>query len=224
MLIADLPSHERPRERLLRLGAAALSDTELLAVMLRTGARGSSALEVAGLLLRRFGGLCALLSAGPHEVVAVGGIGGGKFAQLQAGSELARRALAETWQRGVALDTPQASGDYLRAWLGHHPYEVFGVLFLDSRHRVLASEELFRGTIDSTSVYPRELVRRALTHNAAAVILAHNHPSGVAEPSTSDLAITRRIADALALIDVRVLDHLIVGQGHCVSLADRGML
>lgn len=224
MRIDDLPEHERPRERLLRLGPAALSDAELLAVLLRTGPPGRSVLDLAGALINRFGGLCALFAADAFEVRAVAGIGPGKFAQLQAGNELARRSLAETWQRGAALLSPHDCEQFLRSWLGAQKSEVFGCLFLDARARVIATEEIARGTIDYTTVHPRDVVRRALVHNAASVVLAHNHPSGHVEPSACDIALTQRLTRALALIDVRVLDHVVIGQGASASFADRGLL
>jgi DNA repair protein RadC len=223
MRITELPLHDRPRERLLRLGAAALSDAELLAVLLHTGRQGRSALDIAALLLTRYGGLARLYAADSCDVQETAGIGPAKYAQLCAGAELARRALGENWQRRQVLADPRASDDYLRALLSHRTSEVFACVFLDARLRVIGCEELFRGTIDGTSVHAREVVRRALAHNAASVILAHNHPSGVAEPSNNDVALTRRLREALALIDVRVLDHVVVGQGDTVSLAARGL-
>lgn len=224
MRIADFPSSERPRERLLAHGARALADAELLALFLRTGVRGSSALDLARVLLVRFGGLDALLAAPAREVIAQSGVGPAKYAQLAAATELARRALEHGLKRETSLASPRASAEFLRAWLRRYPYEVFACVFLDNRHRVIACEEMFRGTIDGASVHPREVVRRALAHNAAALILAHNHPSGVAEPSQADIAITRRLVDALALVDVRVLDHFVVGEGEPLSLAERGLI
>jgi DNA repair protein RadC len=224
MRITDLPEHERPRERLQRLGAAALSDAELLAVFLRTGTRGRSALDLARALLVQFGQLGALLAAPAAQVTAAAGMGPAKHLQLLAAAELSRRALAQEVTRGTPLTSPRDSAAYLRAWLTAYPYEVFACLFLDNRHRVIAAEELFRGTIDGASVHPREVVRRAIALNAAAVICAHNHPSGVAEPSAADVAITRRLSEALALIDVRVLDHFVIGDGTPLSMAERGLL
>jgi DNA repair protein RadC len=224
MRIHDLPAHDRPRERLARLGPAALSDAELLALFLRTGHRGASALDLARALIVRFGGLAGLLGAGEADVTAAPGIGPAKHAQLRAAAELSRRALEAACARGATLPSPRESAAFLRAWLRPYPYEVFACIFLDNRHRVIAAEEMFRGTIDGASVHPREVVRRALAHNAAAVICAHNHPSGVAEPSAADVAITRRLADALALIDVRVLDHFVVGDEQPLSMAERGLL
>ncbi len=223
MAITDWPAGERPREKLLERGAAALSDAELLAIFLRTGVTGKSAVDVARDLLSRFGGLRPLLQADEAGFCAAPGLGQAKYAQLQAVLEMGRRHLEADLERGEALTSPTATRRFLRARLRDYPFEVFAVLFLDNRHRVLAFEELFRGTIDGASVHPREVVRRVLHHNAAAVILAHNHPSGVAEPSRSDALITRRLSEALALVDVRLVDHLIIGDT-CVSLAERGEL
>jgi DNA repair protein RadC len=224
MRLNDLPAHDRPRERLARLGPSALSDAELLALFLRTGHRGACALQLAHALIARFGGLSGLLGAGEAEVTAAPGMGPAKHAQLRAAAELSRRALESACARGTTLSSPRDSAAFLRAWLRPYPYEVFACVFLDNRHRVIAAEEMFRGTIDGASVHPREVVRRALAHNAAAVICAHNHPSGVSEPSAADVAITRRLADALALIDVRVLDHFVVGDEQPLSMAERGLL
>ena len=223
MPITDWPADERPREKLLKRGAAALSDAELLAIFLRTGVAGRTAVDLARDLLSRFGGLRPLLRADPDTFCAARGLGVAKYTQLQAVMEMARRHLSEALTRGDALGSPDDTRRYLSARLRDYPFEVFACLFLDNRHRLIAFEELFRGTIDGASVHPREVVRRALSHNAAAVILAHNHPSGVAEPSRSDEAITRRLRDALALIDVRVLDHVVVGE-ELVSFAERGLL
>ncbi len=224
MAIRDWPANERPRERLLAHGARSLSDAELLAIFLRTGVRGSSAVDLARDLLSRFGSLRCLLAAPREAFCDAPGLGDAKFAQLQAVLEMGRRHLFERLERGEPLSSPRHSAQYLIARLRDRPYEVFAVLFLDNRHRVLAFEELFRGTIDGASVHPREVVRRALRHNAAAVILSHNHPSGIAEPSRADQQITAKLRDALALVDVRVLDHLVVGDGECCSLAERGLL
>jgi len=224
MPITDWPADERPREKLLKLGPAALSDAELLAIFLRTGVRGTSAVDLARLLLSQFGGLRPLLGAGQQRLCDSPGLGPAKFAQLQAALELARRHLRELLERGPALGSPADTRAYLQMALRDRQQEVFCCLFLDNRHRVLAFEEMFFGTIDGTSVHPREVLRRVLAHNAAAVILAHNHPSGVAEPSRADEGLTRRLVDALALVDVRVLDHLVVGDGEVVSFAERGLL
>lgn len=224
MTIKDWPATERPRERLLQDGAHSLSDAELLAIFLRTGSRGRTAVDLARELLGRFGSLRQLLAAGQTAFCDAPGLGAAKYAQLQAVLEMARRHQREQLQRGTALQDPRHTADYLEARLRDYPYEVFAVLFLDNRHRVLAFEEMFRGTIDGASVYPRQVVQRALQLNAAAVILSHNHPSGVAEPSQSDAQITRRLRDALALIETRVLDHIIVGDADYCSLAERGLL
>jgi DNA repair protein RadC len=224
MAIKDWPARERPRERLLEHGARSLSEAELLAIFLRTGVSGKSAVDLARDLLARFGSLRALLAADREVFCEAPGLGPAKFAQLQAVLEMGRRHLSEKFERGGPLLSPGHTARFLQSRLRDYPYEVFAVLFLDNRHRVLAFEELFRGTIDGASVHPREVVRRALRHNAAAVILSHNHPSGVAEPSQADQRITGRLRDALALVEVRVLDHLIVGDGDCCSLAERGLL
>ena len=224
MTIIDLPKQERPREKLLNLGVQALSDAELLAIFLRTGSKGISALELARQLLQEFGGLRPILSASRKEFCAVYGLGDAKYCQLQAVIEMAHRHLHEVLQRDDALTSPEQTCNYLRLRLQAYPYEVFACLFLDNRHRIIAFEELFQGTIDGASVYPREVVRRCLHHNAAAAIFSHNHPSGVAEPSNADQQITSRLKDALALIDVRVLDHVIVGSNNTVSLAERGLI
>ena len=225
MAITDWPADERPRERLLKQGASALSDAELLAIFLRVGVAGMSAVDLARALLERFGSLNRLFSATEAEVAAVNGLGPAKYAQLQAVFELVRRALAEELRGRDALSSPVAVRDYLRLQLGSLGHEVFHALWLDAQHHLLASEELFCGTLTHTSVYPREVVKRALAHNAAAVIFAHNHPSGVAEPSAADRQLTDSLAQALSLVDVRVLDHFIVaGTGRPLSFAERGWL
>jgi DNA repair protein RadC len=224
MPITDWPEDERPREKLLARGAQALSDAELLAIFLRTGIKGKTAVDLARDLLAEYGSLRALLQADQKQFCKTLGLGPAKFAQLQAVLEMARRHLYETLQRDTVLRNPQDTRDFLLARLRDYAHEVFACLFLDNRHRVIQFEELFRGTIDGASVHPREVVKRALHHNAAAVIFAHNHPSGVAEPSRSDETLTTRLKDALALVEVRVLDHIIVGDGVCVSLAERGVL
>lgn len=223
MSIREWPEGERPREKLLTRGCAALSEAELIAVLLGSGVPGKDAIALGRELLGRAGGLGALL-ADPGGTTRMRGIGPAKQARLIAALELARRTLAEQLADRPALANPHESGSYLRAQLGHLPYEVFGCLFLDNRHRVLAFEELFRGTIDNASVHPREVVRACLRRNASAVIFAHNHPSGVAEPSASDRAITRDLQDALQLIGVRVLDHLVIGSGEPVSMAMLGLI
>jgi DNA repair protein RadC len=224
MAIADWPSDDRPREKLLRKGAEALSDAELVALFLRTGIQGKSAVELAREMMTSFGSLSALLAADAAALTAVRGMGTAKYAQLHAVRELARRALRERLDRGCALSSPQAVRDFLRLTLNDRPHEVFAAVFLDAQNRVLGVEELFRGTLTQTSVYPREVVKRALARNAAAVILAHNHPSGVAEPSRSDEALTAALRQALALVDVRVLDHFVIGGGVAMSFAERGLL
>ena len=224
MAIRDWPEAERPREKLLSLGPQALSDAELLAIFLRTGIAGCSAVELARRLVNEYGGLRTLFQADRKRFCATRGLGDAKYAQLQAVLEPARRHLAESLMRGDALKNPAETRRYLTARLRDYPYEVFACLFLDTRHRVISYEELFRGTIDGASVHPREVVRRALQHNAAAVILAHNHPSGIAEPSDADRRITTRLQDALALIDIRVLDHIVIGDQRATSFAERGFI
>jgi len=224
MAIRDWPAAERPREKLLTRGPSALSDAELLAIFLRTGCAGKSAVDLARELLAEFGGLRPLLAADRASFCRGQGLGTAKFTQLQAALEMGRRHLSEALARGAALTSPTLVRDYLRSRLRHKTHEVFAALFLDNQHRLLIYEELFQGTIDGASVYPREVVKRALDHNAAALILAHNHPSGLAEPSQADRLITERLRDALGLVDIRVLDHLVVGDGETVSFAERGWL
>ena len=224
MSIRNWPGAERPREKLLEHGPTVLTDAELLAIFLRTGLAGCSAVDLARRLLNDFGSLRALLEADLEFFSQHMGLGPAKFAQLQAVLEMGKRHLAEGLRRDSVLESPQAVRDYLKAKLRHEPHEVFGCLFLDSKHRVLAFEVLFRGTIDSASVYPRQVVKRALSHNAAALILTHNHPSGVSEPSQADRILTQRLKDALGLIDVRVLDHFIVGDGEPLSMAELGWM
>jgi DNA repair protein RadC len=222
--IRDWPASERPREKLLAHGPAALSDAELLAIFLRTGVAGKTAVDLARGLLEYFGGLRPLLEADRQQFCKQHGLGLAKFAQLQAGLEMTRRHLQAQLQRGDVLENPDSTRRFLASRLRHLPHEVFACLYLDNRHRVIVFEELFRGTIDGASVHPREVVRSALQHNAAAVILAHNHPSGIPEPSRADVQITRRLVDALALVDIRVLDHLVIGDTEAVSMAERGQL
>jgi DNA repair protein RadC len=224
MSIADWPAAERPREKLLTLGPRALSDAELLAIFLRVGCVGKSAVDLARELLQEYGGLRQLLEASQAEFCKGLGLGSAKFAQLQAVLEMGRRHLSASMKSGDLLNSPDLVRRYLSAQLRHQPREVFAVLFLDNQNRLIIYEELFFGTIDGASVYPREVVRHALRHNAAAVILAHNHPSGVAEPSQADERITQRLVAALELIDVRVLDHMVVGDAEVVSFAERGLL
>jgi DNA repair protein RadC len=215
---------DRPRERLLDGGTARLSDAEVLAVLLGQGARGLSAVDLARILIERFGGIRATLNASPAELRTIRGVGDAKIATLFAARECGSRYLRERLRPGVTIGSPADSREFLLATLRDRPHEVFCCLFMDNRHRVLAFDELFRGTIDAAAVYPREIVKQALSRNAAAVILAHNHPSGIAEPSQSDQLITRRIRDALELVDIRLLDHFVIGDNCCVSLASRGML
>lgn len=224
MGIADWPAQERPRERLLAQGPDRLSDAELVAVCLRSGIRGKSAVDLARELIARFQGLAGLLGAEVAELRRVKGLGAAKTAQLAAVLALARRALREQLQAGSALTTPAAVRDYLRLALGTRSHEVFVCIFLDSQHRVTGAEELFRGTLTQTSVYPREVVKSALAANAAAVIFAHNHPSGVAQPSSADESLTRQLREALALVDIRVLDHFIIAGNQALSFAERGLL
>ena len=223
MSIRDWPEGERPREKLLRQGTAALSDAELLAVLLGSGVAGTDALVLGRRLLTEAGGLQALL-ADPATTTQLAGIGPAKRARLIAALELARRSLNEQLRSRTSLQSARDTGEFLRAKLRHLPYEVFACVYLDNRHRVLAYEELFRGTVDGASVHPREVVRACLKHNACPVIFAHNHPSGVAEPSLADRAITRSLRDALQLIEVRVLDHMVIGAAEPVSMASLGMI
>jgi len=224
MAIRDWPADARPRERLLARGAQALSDAELLAIFLHTGVNGKSAVDLARELLIEFGGLRGLFSASAQRFCAGKGLGPAKYALLQAVLEMSRRYLEEEVCRSDTLTSPAATRRYLKARLCAYPHEVFACLFLDNRHRIIRYQELFRGTIDGASVHPREVVREALLVNAAAVIFAHNHPSGVAEPSQADLRITQRLKEALALIEVRVLDHFIIGDGEGISLSEQGLL
>jgi DNA repair protein RadC len=224
MGIADWPEDERPRERLLKLGAAALSEAELLAIFLRTGIAGKSAVELGRDLLARFGSLHRLFAAPLEDVAAIRGLGPAKYVQLQAVVEMARRALAEQIQDRDAMSSPQAVRDYLRLSLGARPHEVFVAMFLDAQNRLLGCEELFRGTLTQTSVYPREVVKTALRYNAAGVIFAHNHPSGVAEPSRADELLTQTLKQALSLVEIKTLDHFIVAGSKTISFAERGLL
>ncbi len=223
MAISQWPMAERPREKLLNKGAEALSDAELLAIFLRTGCKGVTAVDLARQLLDKFGGLKPLLQASQTEFCQHKGLANAKYAQLQAVLEMAKRHLLEQLSRGDVLSSPSQTRQYLAAQLGSYPHEVFACLFLDNRNRVIAFEKMFYGTIDGASVYPREVVRLALKKNAAAIIFAHNHPSGVAEPSHADEQITKRLKEALALVDVRVLDHFVIGD-EVISFAERGLL
>ena len=225
MAITDWPEDERPRERLLQQGAAALSDAELLALFLRVGVKGKSAVDLARELIGHFGSLNRLFSASQAEFSAIPGMGPAKYAQLQAVLEMSRRALAENLQQSSSLTTPAAVRDFLRLHLAGLRHEVFFALWLDAQHRLITAEVLFSGSLTQTSVYPREVIKHALAHNAAAVIFAHNHPSGAAEPSAADRTLTHELKQALAMIDVKVLDHFIVaGMGVPLSFAERGML
>ena len=224
MSIRDWPAAERPREMLLEQGSASLSDAELLAIFLRTGVSGRSAVDVARHLLSKFGSLRALLEADQSTFSRELGLGPAKFAQLQAVQEMGRRHMAERLRNKSVLENPQAVREYLKALLRHELHEVFGCLFLDSRHQVLTFEALFHGSIDNTSVHPRQVVKRALANNAAALILCHNHPSGNSTPSQADRKLTKRLQEALLLVDVRVLDHFIVGDGDPLSMAEYGWM
>ena len=224
MSIKDWPADERPREKLLAKGSEVLTDAELLAIFLRTGITGKTAVDLARELLDQFGSLQALLNADQTQFCQGKGLGSAKYAQLQAVLEMARRHFVEILQRGDALTSPEATRAYLSAQLRGYSYEVFACLFLDNQHRIIQLEELFRGTIDGASVYPREVAKRALFHNAAAVIFAHNHPSGINEPSQADRNITDKLKQALTLFDIRVLDHFIIGDGEPYSFAENDLL
>ena len=224
MLLKDIPADARPREKLLAHGAGALADAELIALLLRTGLAGTSVLQLAQQLLDRFGGIAGLLRAEAVDLKAVRGLGPAKRAEIAAVIEIARRALAQRLAERPVFEAPAAVRQYLQLQLGGHPHEVFAVMFLDAQNRLLGLEEMFRGTLTQASVYPREVVRRALALHAAAVILAHNHPSGAAEPSKADEYLTATLKSALQLVDVRVLDHIVVGRGETVSFAERGLL
>ena len=224
MAITDWPSAERPREKLIELGAEALSDAELLAIFLRVGVTGKSAVDLARDLLTQFGSLNGIFAATEHELSQVHGIGTSKYVQLQAIFEMSRRALSEQLQQRDVFKSPQAVRDYLVLRLGSLTKEVFLVLFLDTQNRLVATEEMFSGSLKETSVYPREVLKRALHHNAASVIFAHNHPSGIAQQSQADELITKQLKQALALVDVRVLDHFIVAGNTTLSFSERGLL
>lgn len=224
MAIRDWPAAERPREKLIELGAQALSDAELLAIFLRVGVVGKSAVDLARDLLTQFGSLNAIFSANEHALSQVHGIGSSKYVQLQAIFEMSRRALSEQLQQKNVFESPQQVHDYLCLKLGGLSREVFLVLFLDTQNRLLASDEMFSGTLLQTSVYPREVVKRAMHHNAASVIFAHNHPSGIAQQSQADELITQQLKQALALVDVKVLDHFVVAGNNTMSFSERGLL
>jgi len=223
MAISQWPPDRRPRERLLSEGAEQLLDAELLAVLLRTGVRGKNAIELGAELLARFGNISGLLSAGP-ALLEIKGLGQAKAAQFAAAIELARRAMREELRERGALTSPGSVRDYLRVALAHRAHEVFVCIWLDAQHKMVGTEEAFRGTLTQTSVYPREIVKRALARNAAAVIFAHNHPSGVAQPSQADELLTRNLKEALALVEVKVLDHFIIAGNQAISFAERGLL
>ena len=224
MSIKELPAAARPREKLLAHGARSLADVELLALLLRTGARGQGVLQLAEQLLGHFDGLAGLMHATPEELARAGGVGPAKQAELSAVLEIARRTLAQQLKEAPVFDSPQKVKDFVALRLAALNHEVFGVLYLDSQHRLIEMQELFRGTLAQTSVYPREVLRQALLLNAGAAILVHNHPSGVAEPSRADEVLTQSLVSALRVIDVRVLDHLVVGAGTVVSFAERGLM
>ena len=224
MVLKDIPADARPREKLLASGAVALADAELIALLLRTGFKGCSVLQLAQNLLDHFGGIQGLLHAQADDLKRIKGLGPAKRAELVAVIELARRALAQELAHRPAFDHPTKVKDYLKLQLGQLPYEVFAVMFLDAQTRLLKFEEMVRGTLTQTSVYPREVVKRALDLHAASVVLAHNHPSGVAQPSKADEYLTLNLINALRLVDVRVLDHFVVGEGEIVSFAERGLI
>ncbi|WP_455219158.1 RadC family protein [Kaarinaea lacus] len=224
MAIVDWPAHERPREKMLLRGAQSLSDAELLAIFLRTGTKGKTAVDLARELLIQFGSLRGLLEADRQQFCQSPGLGEAKYTQLQATLEMSRRYLAEKMARGDALNNPHDTHRYLIAKMRDYRQEVFACLYLDNRHRVISYDEMFYGTINMASVHPREIVQGALKHNASAVILAHNHPSGVAEPSQADRDLTLQLQKALSLVEVRILDHVVVGDGATVSFAERGWM
>ena len=224
MPIIDWPEAERPREKLLQRGADALTDAELLAIFLRTGTKGLSAIDLAYKILNEFSSLRHLFNANLDEFTKIKGVGPAKYVQLQAVLEMSSRHLKETIEKQSAITSPHDTRQFLKSQLRDRSYEVFAAIFLDNRHQVIKFEELFRGTIDGASVYPREVVKKALKYNAAAMIVAHNHPSGIAEPSHADEQITQRLNKALALVDIRLLDHLVIGEGEVISLAERGIL
>lgn len=224
MAISEWPARERPRERLIANGPGSLSDAELLAVCLRSGSRGQSALDLARTLLTQTGSLTRLFARELAEFCSLDGLGPEKYAVLQAALELSRRQMLENLPQGELLSSSKSTRDYLRARFKSHKRESFCCIFLNNQHYIVKIEEMFCGTIDGAAVYPREVVKRCLHHNAAAVIFAHNHPSGIAEPSQADIAITRKLQGALRTIDVRVLDHFVVGDPEVVSFAERGLL
>ncbi|MDP1977023.1 MAG: DNA repair protein RadC [Undibacterium umbellatum] len=224
MAINEWPEDQRPRERLIKYGASALSDAELLAVFLRTGVTGKSAVDLGRDMISRFGSLSGLFAASLKDFSSLHGLGSAKYAQLHAVLELAKRAISEELQENASLSSPQAVKNYLQLMIGNKPHESFAILYLDVKNRLIKSEELFRGTLNHASVYPREVVKSALHQNAAAIILAHNHPSGSCEPSQADISLTQTLKQALALVDVRVLDHFIVANPHVYSFAEHGLI
>lgn len=224
MAINEWPEDQRPRERLIKHGAAVLSDAELIAVFLRVGVRGQSAVDLGRELISKFGSLTGLFAASIKDFSAIHGMGSAKYAQLHAVLELAKRAISEELQVNATLSSPESVKHYLQLMIGNKSYESFAVLFLDVKNRLIASEELFRGTLSHASVYPREVVIAALRHNAASIILAHNHPSGTCEPSSADLTLTNTLKQALTLVDVRVLDHFIIANPRVYSFAEHGQI
>jgi DNA repair protein RadC len=224
MGINEWPEDQRPRERLIKFGAAALSDAELLAVFLRVGVKGKSAVDLGREMLSKFGSLTALFSASTAEFSAIHGLGHAKYAQFHAALELAKRAISEELKISTSLSSPNAVKNYLQLLIGNKSYESFAVLFLDIKNRLILSEELFRGTLSHANVYPREVVKAGLLHNAASIILAHNHPSGSCEPSQADISLTNTLKQALALVDIRVLDHFIIANPHVYSFAEHGQI
>lgn len=224
MAITDWPEDQRPRERLIKVGAAALSDAELLAVFLRTGVTGKSAVDLGREMIQHFGSLAALFSATVQEFSTIHGLGSAKYAQLQAVLELAKRAIHEELQQNSSLSSPQAVKNYLQLLIGNKEYESFAILFLDTKNRLIASEELFRGTLNHASVYPREVIKQSLLHNAASIIIAHNHPSGTCDPSDADINLTNTLKQALTLVDIRLLDHFIIASPKVFSFAEHGLI
>ncbi|HLO96345.1 MAG TPA: DNA repair protein RadC [Burkholderiaceae bacterium] len=223
-MLHELPASARPREKLLARGASALADAELLALLLGTGLKGKSVLSLSQDLLDRFGGLAGLMHADLQSLQSVKGLGPARRAELAAVLEIARRTLQTRLQRSASFEAPEAVKAYLQLQLAHLDHEAFAVLFLDAQHRLIRMEILFHGTLTQASVYPREVVKRALALGASALIMAHNHPSGVAEPSRADELLTQQLRQAMALVEVRVLDHIVVAAGHCVSMAERGLI
>jgi len=224
MAITDWPADERPREKLLKQGAASLSDAELLAIFLRTGVKGKTAVDLARSLLSEFGNLRSILKADLNAFCQGEGLGPAKYTQLQAVLEMSRRHLQEKLEKGDILSSPKDTQQFLHACLANYNHEVFAAVFLDNRHQIITFKELFNGTLDGASVYPREVVKLALQLNAAAIIFAHNHPSGISAPSQADKQITQKLKDALALVEVRVLDHFIVGDDGGYSFAEHGLI